>query len=82
MMNPLLHFPSKSTLEAGEGAEACGSWREVRVFDIWFSTMNNRHNTLESRGLSGKGDSDKSVLRNSWQEWESVEFPHLKESSS
>ena len=45
MMKPLLHFPSKSTLEVGEGAEACGSWREVRVFDIRFSTMNNRHNT-------------------------------------
>ena len=58
-------FPFKVYFGRGEGAEAYESWREVSVFDIWFSTIHNRHNTLESRSLSGKRDSDKSVLRNS-----------------
>lgn len=35
----------------------CRNWGWVFVFDIWVNMVHNRHSILESRSLSGRGDS-------------------------
>lgn len=60
MRNPLLQLPLnsfKATLE-GSRAEVFRNLREVTVFDMWVNMVHNRHNMLESRSLSGRGDGD------------------------